>query len=758
MPPRTPPWQFPGSHSIDTAHYLADLRSNRPTRPGGSRPPPFKTTPLSSTQCQSRSESISDTNPQDGTRDEVEKFSDRRASIASFQSTSVVGRPLIPAPSKSAPSVRGRKVSPTASIQTAPQENGHYLDSGTRILERRESHFLREALERADRRDEEKKIHEDARDEAAELVWRHRNPEASAVENMMPYRNPDLWPSRKRISIISNGEASHNFGDGNLVHPKSAVGAQSTQRRRSSAKRDISNSSSKGIFRNPDDQIYEEPSGLPGEDVKSVTPRSPDTDNMAPLQVRSRNSLPRGSRCLLEKEQGAPVLGNQKLDQFEIHRNPPSQSRNAIYTVNPPTPPFQAREQPSRISGEGLEIRSEEIRAATSKSKNDRSAKLPTPSAVSDRPGRPIVSFDPAWAPSNQPAKADEPPLPFRPRASVPQFTVSAPEVPTLNTPNPPASDLPMIILQSETTKESTPKMSAPIPTIHFPDENDASPGNIVASTPSVTIGDNDTTRPSRPLPSHTQSCPTKPVSRLPWLNSGAPRSSLPTASCSNCSLPISGRILTASSGDSNETSRSMFHPECFTCHHCSTSLEHVSFYPEPPSHREERLASCTDPPELDQPRFFCHLDFHELFSPRCRSCHTPIEDGQVILACGHSYHVGHFYCAECGDPFAAETPFVEKDGYAYCVGCHTKRTSARCRGCKKLLTGQEWVEGLGAKWHEECFCCVECGGGFDRDDGKFFIRLVQGELTEKEKRKGICGKMEERAVCVACEGRRLKA
>jgi hypothetical protein len=37
------------------------------------------------------------------------------------------------------------------------------------------------------------------------------------------------------------------------------------------------------------------------------------------------------------------------------------------------------------------------------------------------------------------------------------------------------------------------------------------------------------------------------------------------------------------------------------------------------------------------------------MFSPRCKSCKTPIE-GEVVVACGAEWHVGHFFCAECGD------------------------------------------------------------------------------------------------------------
>lgn len=47
--------------------------------------------------------------------------------------------------------------------------------------------------------------------------------------------------------------------------------------------------------------------------------------------------------------------------------------------------------------------------------------------------------------------------------------------------------------------------------------------------------------------------------------------------------------------------------------------------------------------------RFYCHLDYHEFFSPRCKSCKTPIE-GEVVVACGAEWHVGHFFCAQCGD------------------------------------------------------------------------------------------------------------
>jgi hypothetical protein len=234
----------------------------------------------------------------------------------------------------------------------------------------------------------------------------------------------------------------------------------------------------------------------------------------------------------------------------------------------------------------------------------------------------------------------------------------------------------------------------------------------------------------------------------------------MPTVSCSSCALPISGRIVTAS-GSSANSLKARFHPECFTCHHCATALECVSFYPEPEEKRLGRLDSLRiehgSPEEANDPlRFYCHLDFHEFFSPRCRSCKTPIE-GEVVLAAGAEWHVGHFFCAECGDPFDSTTPFVERDNYAYCVSCHTRRTSARCRECKQQILDELTVEALGGKYHEQCFVCFECGGGFG-DEGRFFVRDVEVKPTEKEVRRGITRKVEEKAVCGPCEERRLKA
>ncbi len=138
--------------------------------------------------------------------------------------------------------------------------------------------------------------------------------------------------------------------------------------------------------------------------------------------------------------------------------------------------------------------------------------------------------------------------------------------------------------------------------------------------------------RSSDPSPRHG----TKPRPRAP---NAIPRGS---ALCAQCALPIAGQIVSAAG--------SLFHPQCFLCHHCGERLECVAFYPEPDERRADRLKREAEQHQLDDGvRFYCHLDYHELFSPRCKSCKTPIE-GEVVVACGAEWHVGHFFCAQCGD------------------------------------------------------------------------------------------------------------
>ena len=514
----------------------------------------------------------------------------------------------------------------------------------------------------------------------------------------------------------------------NLTFPTPPTKLFGSQRSNGARSIDISGEVSKGLFNNPEDHIYEEP-----EEMVKLEPKVQDDRKPWPLKLKDRNqsSKVQGAREMLSRASTAPMEAIKKISRSEIHNNPPSQSRNPSYLRNalPLTPPDSASASEGDAQVDGafsrnvVEIRSDEIRAATSMRLKDRSPKLPTPTVVSDRPGRPIVSFDQDYKGRETMLKHEQSPCdrPSSPggtkkglalaatKPSMPPSTASAPSIPTIN------------ILESPTIQIND---STPIPSISVSDVPTISSSN--SEIPTIPgSGSNIKSRPlpnaaskprasngQRPLPHHSSTVPIAAA-----MSHWSPASYRATAQCAACALPIAGRIVSAAS--------QRFHPACFNCFQCGELLECVAFYPEPDTFRSARLGRINaringdfipedegkQHSEADDGddglRFFCHLDFHEKFSPRCRSCKTPIE-GEVVVACGGEWHVGHFFCAECGDPFDANTPFVEKDGYAWCVNCHCKRFSGKCAGCKRPIVDMV-VKALEREWHEGCFCCRVC-------------------------------------------------
>ncbi|ORY06488.1 hypothetical protein BCR34DRAFT_543210 [Clohesyomyces aquaticus] len=914
--------------SQQMAGYLQDLRTNRVARPNGSRPPPpskFNTwssrsssratetpavSPFSHSTFESAGVNVNPPAPEPTPQPAPEPQAHRRTTSNMSIDEVLKGRPLVQPP-------RGRDMS-IASSTRSRTPSVTYRENGQRQVEREEARALRIAMEELDL-EEEEKLYNAARDEAAELVWKHIRPNAPENNPEAPYAYPglarkgshqrsqslgrgrgeqDLQRSnsklRKRSSMGSNASGSGSRSSslqGRRTSSQSSVtattnfatheptqspskkvaadaaalpkAAEFKDRRRSSGS---TRKASGSLFKNPDDKIYEEPE----EEPPAPAVANPPPPAKLPLQTR-RNPFSRVQWAKdnhLVRSNTDPVMGSKKFDRYEIHKNEPTQSRNAAYTMNPPVPTPKEEgklevENTTEVKmKDGKEIRSDDIRAATSLRLKDRSPKLPTPTIVSDSPGRPIVSFKNDWKPkevelkqdisslpqSNSQAKEQSDPAP-RPLskastapvvptisfpdqqtkrsvpsspAPVPQISVSqtppAPisranraQLPTINVyedpparPLPDASKLrkvnhpshsaappvPTINVCQAPPARSKPSQAPPIPTISVQETPSIQVSSIdrgprmnapsISVTPSVpTIAVNEPTSsrhapmtkahsascvPSinvpgsggstRPLPNpkhhSSQAVPRpSPNSRPHW----TPASARSGALCNHCALPISGRIVSAAGA--------RFHPECFLCHHCGEHLECVAFYPEPDNKRAERIAriqarlrgedilippshpTAEDMYRLESEdgdeslRFYCHLDFHELFSPRCKSCKTPIE-GEVVVACGAEWHVGHFFCAQCGDPFDSSTPFVEKEGYAWCVGCHTNRYSAKCRKCRRPVTDMV-VKALGGEWHAGCFCCVECSGPFD--DGRYFLR---GESEDP--------------VCVRCEERRLKA
>src|SRR5271154_2521841 len=56
-----------------------------------------------------------------------------------------------------------------------------------------------------DRESDEQRIYDAAKDEAAELVWKHRNRDAAGSDRSMPYRNPDLNAKNRFGSHLQKG-------------------------------------------------------------------------------------------------------------------------------------------------------------------------------------------------------------------------------------------------------------------------------------------------------------------------------------------------------------------------------------------------------------------------------------------------------------------------------------------------------------------------------------------------------------------------
>ncbi|KAK3945258.1 Paxillin [Diplogelasinospora grovesii] len=699
--------------------------------------------------------------------------------------------------------------------------------------------------------EEDKRLYEAALDEAAELVWQHENP-GKVPQPGAPYRykphlrknsyahartasaglyGSDVGPTglardpsctrsvsgsstdgdgpgsmRTRTSFASSRQASGvgemARGRSSLERPRepltesrssksygtisSGPSAMQGGRRRSSLKRNISGEVEKPFS---GEQIWEEPDGQSSGDSQDAATA---VDAVQPLRIKPKNPLNRVqfAPAVPPVAGSPPQLPAKVVSKSEIHRNPPSQSRNPLYTTNTRSESPTER-TPTVPRKHGMEIRSDDIRQATSMRLKDRSPKLPTPSAVSDNPGRPIVSFDRDWRPpeeatdntseESRSARISTRPTPLVPgriptqqqqhqhqhqhqqqAQNIPAIAVSddfstptsaAPTASRRSQPVPPTIqvDGPPVPSISVTSDPS----SAALPTIVLPDgPDDSSAGVPVIVTSDESTSSSKTTRPlPTPQPGGNRHLPARPRSH--WSPAPRPVGSRATALCHDCGNFIEGRFVSLAG------SSERFHPQCFSCYSCGTSLEALEISPEPDNHRAARLdriarraAGEILPEEPGETmaedgdarlRFYCHLDWHELFAPRCKHCKTPIM-GEHVVALGAHWHFGHFFCAECGDPFERGMTHIEKDGYAWCVSCQTKRTERRapkCRKCRTAVIGQ-YIQALGGEWHDECFRCARCGGGFD--DGQIFPMEGRGAPGETV------------VLCTGCMERELKA
>ncbi|TQS36823.1 hypothetical protein Golomagni_02717 [Golovinomyces magnicellulatus] len=536
--------------------------------------------------------------------------------------------------------------------------------------------------------------------------------------------------------------------------------------RKNSGRRNISGEMKSGPFRG--DQIWEEP-----EQQKAQRGRSQVLQDV----LVSQNLKPKPTnhvqfaKDVELRSNSTPPEPSKRVSIFEIHKNPPSQTRNPRYVANPPTNSsengIEKAQGSQKQAKEVLEIRSEEIRQATSMRLKDRSPKLPLPSVISDRPGRPIVSFDPNWKPKEADLKSEirkpqvdnlkpKQILPIATAAKTSSSSSSASLVPSR-----PSVEINRQTVTNTLMKENHGSRfchsaaSPPRPVPSIPSINITEMPSISISPPSSPVirVEKPENKPKRPLPIP-RSNTSASVSKISpdqghWSPAAGKRA---TVACSKCRLPIQNRVLKIGANEH-------FHPKCFCCTTCGSELESLEIYPEPSSKRIERLdrirrrAEGEQLPEIEgqteqddgdeSERYYCHLDFHENFAPRCKHCKTPII-GEHIVALGEHWHPGHFFCAECGDPFRKGMTHIQKDSYAWCVNCQIKRTerqAPKCKKCRKAVIG-EYVRALGGEWHEQCFRCAVCQKGFD--DGSFYPKQVDNEQTI--------------VLCIHCIERELKA
>ncbi|GJN72881.1 hypothetical protein PLIIFM63780_006947 [Purpureocillium lilacinum] len=758
------------------ASYLSELRANRTTRPGGARPLPSQLSRASTGRYSLGGASAQDAAINDAShqRTPSQAPSVAAASIRSRLSTSS-GRDYYPA-TPTAP-LKPSDVVPTRT----------YMERGQRWMEKEEAVSLRDAMEEMDIRsgaqdgsgsgsgsDDETRLYNAALDEAAELVWQHQNGVVPRPPDG-PYRyrphlrknsyahartasigadSDDIAPSGLRRDMGSRSVSGSSTGsDDSSYAPRHSLdsnqcagnrkqkpyGSVGAHNRRTSLKRNIS-----GEVERPfsGDQIWEEPEVSGGSEGVASGRASPNKlSNKPPNPVSS-------SRFFPSRDAAAQV---KPLNRVDIYRNPPTQTRNAQYTRNTPSPGPGPTPDPSVPRKNGMEVRSDDIRAATSRRLKDRSSRLPEPTAVSDSPGRPIVSFDANWkAPDesadNKAAQAstgDAHGRAGRPMG-IPTIAVEE-EAP----PRSRQAARPIVPSIAVAGPDDGPGVS--VPSINVPSIAVDEPSSVPVI---VTPDDKPEGNKARPLPQPRAAGPRARGLQRPrghW--SPAPGAmARSTTACHECGFPIEGRFVALAG------SKERFHPQCFSCFMCGTGLEAMEISHEPEHLRMERLErirrrsageQLEEVPGMtmeedgdERLRFYCHLDWHELFAPRCKHCKTPIL-GEHIVALGEHWHYGHFFCAECGDPFEHGMTHIEKDGYAWCINCQTKRTERRapkCKKCKVAVIGQ-YIQALGGEWHEHCFRCAECQGGFD--DGQIFPKEVRGGMV---------------VLCTACRTRDLKA
>ncbi|CAF3145155.1 unnamed protein product [Rotaria socialis] len=158
---------------------------------------------------------------------------------------------------------------------------------------------------------------------------------------------------------------------------------------------------------------------------------------------------------------------------------------------------------------------------------------------------------------------------------------------------------------------------------------------------------------------------------------------------CAECKQAIVGRIIRAL--------QKCFHPDCFRCQLCQAPLIETGFS------KYNEKALCRD----------CHVkekakDAH-LSKQSCATCHQMI-DNKYVKFKGDFHHSYHFQCASCQAELDENSREVR--GSLYCLPCHNKLDIPVCAACRRLIDNRV-ISALGKQWHVEHFCCARCAQPF---------------------------------------------
>lgn len=170
---------------------------------------------------------------------------------------------------------------------------------------------------------------------------------------------------------------------------------------------------------------------------------------------------------------------------------------------------------------------------------------------------------------------------------------------------------------------------------------------------------------------------------------------------CNTCSKDITSEYV-ALSEERN------YHPDCFCCSICKTSLAGQQYF------------------EMEN-ELFCEDDYHKKFSPTCGGCQQIIKD-EYVEVLGLNYHKSCFVCHDCKKPFGGklfvqffhsispltslDLQFYKYNGEPHCNDCYKKKAS-QCHTCGKPILDKTY-SALNKTYHLDCFVCAVCSKPFE--------------------------------------------